>query len=142
MFTSSYNHTIDAKNRLFIPAKFREEFGDEIVVSRSIRGRCLKVYSTAEWDKYLQPIKEGMDRDEAELILRVMNGKSLRLPLDSTGRVQLTQELIDYAELTDHQAVIVGCGDYAEIWSADGYEQNVTNADEERIRMLLKSAGL
>lgn len=142
MFTSSYNHTIDAKNRLFIPAKFREEFGDEIVISRSIRDKCLKIYSTAEWDRYLKPIKEGMDRDQSEFILRVMNGKSIRLPLDSTGRVQLTAELISFAGLESKQVVIVGCGDYAEIWSEEGYEQNVTNADEEKIRMLLKSVGL
>ncbi len=142
VFTSSYNHTIDAKNRLFIPAKFRDEFGEEIVISRSVRGKCLKIYSTAEWKKYLQPISEKMDRDEAEYILRVMNGNSIRLPLDSTGRVQLTKELIDFAELKDGKVVIVGCGDYAEIWSEEGYEKNVTNADEERIRMLLKSVGL
>ena len=48
MFTSSYHHTIDAKNRLFIPAKFREEFGDEIVISPSIRGNYLNIYSLEE----------------------------------------------------------------------------------------------
>ncbi len=141
MFTSSYNHTIDAKNRLFIPAKFREEFGEEIVISQSIRERCLKVYSTDEWDRYLEPIKK-LDRAQSEYILRVMNGNSLRQGLDSTGRVQLTPELIEFAGLASKQVVIVGCGDYAEIWSEEEYEKNVKSADAEKLRMLLESAGL
>ncbi len=141
MFTSSYHHTIDAKNRLFIPAKFREEFGGEIVISPSIRGNYLNVYSTEEWDRYLEPIKK-LDRVQSEPLLRVMNGNSLRQPLDATGRVQLTQELVDYAGLESKAVVIVGCGDYAEIWSEEEYEKTVKSADIDKMRMMLESAGL
>ena len=141
MFTSSYNHTIDAKNRLFIPAKFREKLGDEIVISQSIRNNCLKVCSVAEWDKYLEPIKK-LDRAQSEYILRIMNGNSLSLPLDSTGRVQLTADLIAYAGLEKKQVVIVGCGDYAEIWSEEEYDKNVRSADVEKIRNMLENVGL
>ena len=141
MFTSSYNHTIDAKNRLFIPAKFREKLGDEIVISQSVRNNCLKVCSVAEWDKYLEPIKK-LDRAQSEYILRIMNGTSLSVPLDTTGRVQLTTDLIAYAGLEKKQVVIVGCGDYAEIWSEEEYDKNVRSADVEKIRNMLENAGL
>lgn len=141
MFTSSYNHTIDAKNRVFIPAKFREKLGDEIVISQSIREKCLKVHSIAEWEKYLEPIK-GMDRAESEFILRRMNGTSLSVPLDATGRVQLTTDLIAYAGLEGKQVVIVGCGDYAEIWSQEAYDSQVKDADLDKIRRMLENAGL
>jgi len=141
MLTSSYNHTIDAKNRVFIPAKFRERLGDEIVISQSVRENCLKVCSVAEWDKYIEPIKK-MDRAQSEFLLRVMNGTSITLLLDSTGRVQLTPELIKYAHLENKQVVIVGCGDYAEIWSEEAYNGKVKSADPDMIRHMLESVGL
>ena len=138
MFTSSYNHTIDAKNRIFIPAKFREKLGEEIVISQSVREHCLKVCSVDEWDKYLEPIKK-LDRAQSEYI---MNGTSLSLPLDSTGRVQLTADLIAYAGLENKQVVIVGCGDYAEIWSEEEYNKKVKMADVETVKNILENAGL
>lgn len=141
MFTSSYHHTIDAKNRLFIPAKFREEFGDEIVISPSIRGNYLNVYSLEEWNRYLEPIKK-LDRAKAEEYFRFMNGNSSRQPLDATGRVQISAELIAFAGLENKAVVIVGCGDYAEIWSEEEYEKSVKHADIDKIRMVLESAGL
>lgn len=141
MLASSYNHTIDAKNRLFIPAKFREKLGDEIVISKALRGDYLNVYSTAEWEKYLEPIKK-MDRADSELVLRSLNGRSLTASLDGTGRVQLTPELIRDGHLESKQVVIVGCGDYAEIWSEEEYNEKVLNADQDRIRSLLERIGL
>lgn len=141
MLASSFNHTIDAKNRLFIPAKFREKLGNEIVISQALRGRYLNVYSTAEWEKYLEPIKK-MDRAESEPILRFLNGTSLTVTLDGTGRVQLTPELIDYANIQSKQIVIVGCGDYAEIWSDKDYKEKVLNVDKDRLISLLERVGL
>ena len=141
MFTSSYNHTIDAKNRVFIPAKFREKLGDEIVISQSVREHCLKICSVAEWEKYLEPIKK-LDRAQSEYVLRIMNGSSLSLPLDSTGRVQLTADLIAYAGLENKQVVIVGCGDYAEIWSEEAYRSKTKPEDIERARNILENVGL
>ena len=71
-----------------------------------------------------------------------MNGNSSRQPLDATGRVQISAELIAFAGLENKAVVIVGCGDYAEIWSEEEYEKNVKHADIDKIRMVLESAGL
>jgi MraZ protein len=142
MFTSSYNHTVDAKNRIFIPAKFRDELGDDIIIAPSLRNKCLVVYSIKEWEKYISPIKEGLTREELEKVMRYLNGRALRLFLDSTGRVQLTPELVAYAGLNDKQISIIGCGDYAEIWNADTYNDVMNSTSNDDILKILNRFGL
>jgi len=142
MFTSSYNHNIDAKNRLFIPAKFREKLGEEVVISQGVRKNCLKVCSVAEWDKYLKSIEAKFDKADSEFLLRVINGTSITVPFDTAGRVQLTVDLIKFASLEKRQVVIVGCGEYAEIWNESDYAKEVREADRDEIRRKLESKGL
>ena len=132
---------MDAKNRIFIPAKFREELGEDIVISPSLRKKCLVVYSIKEWESYLAPIKAGLKREELETVMRYINSRALRLFLDSTGRVQLTPELVKHAELTDKQIQIVGCGDYAEIWDAETYEKLMAQTNDEDILGIVGKLG-
>ena len=56
MFSGEFKHSLDTKNRLFIPAKHREELGESFMVAKSIRENCLKVYSMAEWEEYISQI--------------------------------------------------------------------------------------
>ena len=142
MFTSSYNHTVDSKNRIFIPAKFRDELGDDIIISPGLRNKCLVVYSIKEWEKYIAPMKEGLSREELEKVMRYLNGRALRLFLDSTGRVQLTPELVNYAGLNYKQIWIVGCGDYAEIWDAEAYKAVMNSTSNDEILGILNRFGL
>ena len=115
MLSGEYKHSLDPKNRIFIPSKHREELGESFVVSKSIRERCLRVYSMAEWDAYIEPIKklDGKDKDR---IIRALSRNAAQVSADSQGRIILTPDLIAHAEL-EKNAVIVGCGGYAEIWS-------------------------
>ena len=142
MLSSEYRHGVDPKNRLFIPVKFRDKLGEEIVISESVRKNCLKVCSVAEWDKYLKSIEEKFDKADSEYLLRVINGSSVTLPFDSAGRVQLTTDLIKFAGLEKRQVVIVGCGEYAEIWNESDYAREVKEADRAELRRKLESKGL
>ena len=58
MFTGEHNHSLDPKNRIAMPAKLREELGESFMISRSIRGNCIKVYSMEEWEIFLDKIKQ------------------------------------------------------------------------------------
>ena len=51
-----FNHNLDTKKRLFIPAKFRDELGETFVIAKLLRGDCLRICSLEEWEKYLAPI--------------------------------------------------------------------------------------
>ena len=140
MLSGEYKHNLDPKNRIFIPAKHREELGESFVVAKSIREKCLRVYSTEEWKEYIRPITnlDGKDRDR---IIRALSRNAAQVTPDSQGRIILTPDLISYAEITKN-AVVVGCGGYAEIWSDENYAAMVEDEDLGSMKDLLESFGL
>ena len=140
MLSGEFKHTIDTKNRLFIPAKHREELGDSFMVAKSVRENCLKVYSLEEWDKYIEPIVK-LERKNSEAILRALHRNAAQVSPDSQGRIVLTPALMSYAEITKG-AVVVGCGKYAEIWSEEVYDAMVVDEDMADLKDLLESYGL
>ena len=140
MFSGEYKHTLDVKNRLFIPAKHREELGESFMVAKSIRENCLKVYSMKEWEEYISPILK-MERKASEAILRTLHRDAAQVSPDSQGRIVLPTALIEYAGI-DKTAIVVGCGKYAEIWSEENYNTMVESENIADIKNLLESYGL
>ena len=136
MLTGEYRHAIDAKKRLFIPAKHREVLGTSFIVVRDLYDPCLKVYSMEEWQAFVAPI-EALDPDEAAPILRYLYRESVRGDVDSQGRVTLNDTLIARAGIKK-DAVIVGCGRYAEIWSAEEYAAKMEEEDVAEIAASLR----
>ena len=140
MLSGEFRHQVDTKNRLFIPAKHREELGESFMIVRSIRESCLQVYSMEEWEKYIEPIKK-MDRKDSERILRTLHRNAVNVSADTQGRVVLSPSLVEHAQITKG-AVVVGCGTYAEIWSEEIYEKALEDEDLEDIKSVLESFGL
>ena len=140
MLFGEYRHSIDPKNRIFIPAKHREVLGDEFVVVKSLRERCLRIYSNSEWQVYIRPITnlDGKDKDR---IIRSMSRQGAQLKPDAQGRIVLAPDLIAHAEI-EKNAVVVGCGDYAEIWSDTNYAAMVEGEDLDNLKDILESFGL
>jgi MraZ protein len=140
VLTGEYRHSVDAKNRLFIPAKHREELGEELIVSRSIRGQLLKVFSLEGWEAYIAPIKQ-QERRVAEPALRFLHRNAVKVTPDSQGRILLPQSLLDFAEI-EKNAVVVGNCDWVEIWSEALYEAEIEKEDQEDLRAKLELFGL
>ncbi|MBE6549485.1 MAG: division/cell wall cluster transcriptional repressor MraZ [Ruminococcaceae bacterium] len=140
MLSGEFKHNIDTKNRLFIPAKHREELGETFMVAKSVRENCLKVYSLEEWERYIEPIVK-MERKNSEAILRALHRNASQVSPDAQGRIILPPALVSYAEI-EKGAVVVGCGKYAEIWSEEAYEAMVGDEDMADMKDLLESYGL
>ena len=140
MFTGEYYHTVDSKNRIFVPAKFREELGESFMVVRDIREKILKVYSTEGWEEYLAPIKR-QERRLAEKALRYLHRNASQVTPDSQGRILIPAALLEYAEI-EKEAVFVGCSSCCEIWSANNYAAEIEGEDPEFIRQELEKLGL
>ncbi len=140
MLGGEYRHILDAKNRIFIPAKLREELGATFVVAKDIREKCLKVYSLEGWESYIAPLRE-QKRKLSERIIRFLHSSLVQVTPDSQGRIVLPPELVAHAEMVKN-TVIVGCCDYAEIWAEEKYE--ALKADEDLSEMLaeLEELGL
>ena len=136
MLTGEYRHAIDTKKRLFIPAKHRDVLGTSFIVVRDLYDPCLKVYSMEEWQAYVAPIEE-LDPEEAAPILRYLYRESVRGDVDAQGRVTLNDTLIKRANIVK-DAVIVGCGRYAEIWSAEDYAAKMEEEDVAEIAASLR----
>jgi MraZ protein len=140
MLSNNFRHNVDAKNRLFVPAKYREELGETFIVSQSIRGNYLKIYSHTEWEKYIAPIKL-LPRKTSEEALRFLIGNSIEVSPDGQGRIVLPGTMLQFASITKG-TVIIGCGDYAEIWAEESYDNNQEEQDMEALRAALEDCGL
>ncbi len=143
MLSGEFRHGLDPKNRLFIPAKHREELaaeGESFMVAKSIRENCLKVYSMSEWEAYISPITK-MNRKDSETIMRALHKDAAQVSADSQGRIVLPQALVSYAGIVKG-AVIVGCGNYSEIWAEEAYDKMVAAEDLVSMKELLESSGL
>ena len=140
MFTGEFEHSVDSKNRIFVPAKFREELGESFMVVRDIRGPILKIYSIEGWQEYLAPIKT-QERKIAEKALRYLHRNAAQVSPDSQGRIVLPASLLQYAQI-EKEAVVVGCSDYCEMWSLKNYRAEIEGEDAEEIRSELERLGL
>lgn len=140
MLGGEYRHGLDPKNRVFIPSKLRDELGQTFIVVKDLREKCLKIYSQAEWDRYIAPIK-NQERRLAERVLRFLNSSMAQVTPDSQGRILIPKDLVQYAEI-ERDVVVVGCYDYAEIWAEESYNRLKENENIEEMIRELESFGL
>lgn len=140
MLGGEYRHNIDSKKRIFIPAKLREELGDTFVVAKDIREACLKVYSQEGWEAYIAPLRE-QNRRLSEKIMRFLHASLVQVMPDAQGRIVLPQELVVHAQI-ERNVVVVGCGDYGEIWAEEVYNKMKEDEDVSDMLAELESLGL
>jgi len=125
MFMGEYQHSIDDKGRIIIPAKFRDGLGAEFVVTRGL-DNCLFVYPTAEWNQMEMKLKSlPMMKSDARAFTRFFFSGASECELDKQGRINLPAHLREYAKL-DKDCVVLGVSNRVEIWSKaiwEGYYQ-------------------
>ncbi len=140
MLSGDFKHVLDSKNRIFIPAGFRDDLGEAFIVTRSFRGNFLCFYSRKAWEEYIAPLKAA-PRKTSEDTLRFLYRTAAEVTPDAQGRILLPQALVAYAGI-EKIAYIVGVGDYGEIWSEAGYLDKTQNENVEKIREELELLGL
>ena len=122
---SENRHNMDTRKRVFVPARIRDLLGKDLVVSRDIvRDRpCLCIYSAAGWDARVERTLEICEsEDERQEVLHVLCLCMIPAELDEQGRVTMTKQLIDHAEI-EKEVVITGSGDHALMWAASVYDE-------------------
>ena len=125
MLLGSFDHTIDDKNRLTLPAKFREAFQDGVVVTRGLDG-CLYAYRRPDWDRLVESRLAAMDPLSAEgrRIQRFFFSGAAEADLDKQGRVMVPRELIEHARL-GRDVVVAGVHDRLEIWDRTAWRKEL-----------------
>ena len=121
MFIGEYHHTIDEKGRIIIPVKFREELGNNFIITRGIEN-CLFVYPKENWAQITNKLNSlPFTKKDARTFNRFFMSGATDVELDKQGRVNISQPLIDYASLLK-DCVIIGTGDRLEVWSQESWE--------------------
>lgn len=129
MFLGEYSHNIDEKGRLTLPARWREELGQRVVVTRGMEP-CLFVFPEAKFETFLNEINTvGMTAGDARGLSRFFSSKATNDDLDKQGRVSLPQNLRDFAGLNG-EVTVIGAFDHVELWAPAKYEQ----ADAELVK--------
>ncbi|MEX2029239.1 MAG: division/cell wall cluster transcriptional repressor MraZ [Candidatus Paceibacterota bacterium] len=126
MLIGEYTHTIDAKNRMSLPVKFRKEMGKKIIITPGL-GQCLFIFTIKEWEKVSKRLSSsGSDlsflKADQRSFNRYMFGRAAEVELDSIGRILIPEYLKESIKLKDTAAVI-GVEDRVEVWNEKAWSE-------------------
>lgn len=141
MFMGEYNHSIDPKGRIIVPAKFRESLGDEFVVTQGLDG-CLFVYPEEEWNEFEEKLKTlPMSNKDARKFVRFFLAGAAQVELDKQGRILLPAPLRNFAGL-EKDCAFVGVGSRVEIWDKNRWDESTSYEDMDEIAEHMMDLGL
>lgn len=129
MLLGTHTPRMDDKGRIILPAKFRDDLGKGVVITRG-QERCLYIFSDAEFERIYDKIREApLSNKEARDFQRMfLSGASAERP-DGQNRVTIPPHLRQYADL-DRELVVTGVGAHAEIWNSQAWT-DYTNSNED-----------
>ena len=141
MFMGEYNHTIDAKGRLIIPAKFRETLGEEFILTRGLDG-CLSIYPMDEWKSFEEKLKALPLTDKnARAFLRFFVAGATSCELDRQGRILIPSTLREFAGL-EKEVVLTGNLTRIEVWSKERWIENSNYDNMDNIVASMQEKGI
>ena len=141
MFMGEYSHTIDSKGRLIIPSKFREELGENFVLTRGLDG-CLSIYPAASWKAFEKKLAElPLTSKDARTFTRFFVSGATGCELDKQGRILVPGTLREYAGL-EKDVVLTGNINRIEIWSKRKWSENSNYDDMDAIAEGLQDMGI
>ena len=118
MFMGECHHNIDAKGRIIVPSRFREELGEHFVITKGL-DKCLFVYTLAEWKKLEDKLRLlPLTSVDARKFVRYFFAGAIECEVDAQGRIVIPQNLRSYASL-EKQIVSIGVADRVEIWNEE-----------------------
>jgi MraZ protein len=125
MLLGEHDHTIDDKNRLTLPAKFRQAFAEGVVLARGIE-RCLTAYPRSEWGAAIETRLQELDplSKEGRLMQRYFFSGAAEAELDKQGRVMIPSSLCEHAGL-GKEVVVAGIRDHLEIWDRAAWREHL-----------------
>jgi len=129
MLLGEYEHTIDDKNRLTLPAKFRRAFEDGIVVTRGMDG-CLYAYTAADWARVVEARLAALDplSQEGRRMQRFFFAGAAEAQPDKQGRVMIPAALLEHAKL-GRDVVVAGVYDHLEIWDRAAWRRELDEVE-------------
>ena len=129
MFMGEYQHSVDAKGRLIVPAKFREALGETFVVTRGL-DNCLFGYPMNEWRKLEEKLKGlPMTKKDTRAFARFFFSGATEVEIDKQGRINIPTTLMQHAHLVK-ECVVLGVSNRIEIWAKDAWEVYFSESEQ------------
>lgn len=143
MLIGEYEHSLDAKGRLIMPAKLREDMGEKFILTTGLDG-CLFGFSMSEWEKFEDKLKAlPITNKNARNFVRFFLSGATECELDKQGRFLIAGKLREVAKL-DKDVTIIGAGTRIEIWDKAKWEENNSeeNLSIEEIEQNMEDLGI
>ncbi len=122
MFLGEFQHLVDPKGRVILPARFRQELEGGLIITKGFE-ECLVVYTPADWKKVVDQLRNlPTTKKEARALVRNMLSGASSNTLDKQGRVMIPQNLRNYAGLKK-DVIVIGVGDRVEVWDKAKWEK-------------------
>lgn len=126
MLIGEYIHTIDEKNRVSMPFKFRKELGKKIIITPGL-GQCLFIFTAKEWEKVSKKLSDSENdlsflKADQRSFNRYMFGRAAEVEIDSVGRMMIPEFLQEGIKLRD-KAAIIGVKDRIEVWNEKAWSE-------------------
>ena len=140
MLIGEYEHSVDAKGRVIMPSKLREDMGEKFIITKGLDG-CLFGFSKNEWQNFEEKLKTlPLTNKNARDFVRFFLSGAIECEIDRQGRFLIASNLREYASM-EKDIVIIGVGTRLEIWAKDKWEEYNTDknisADEIAENMTL-----
>jgi MraZ protein len=128
MFSGMSSHSIDAKGRIVLPAKFREELGESFYLARGFGNCCVQVLSKEQFDAISARIM-ALPADKAMALQYVFTATAVEVTPNAQGRVIIPQTLREFASL-EGDALVIGMNTRLEIWSKEKFDSFMTSQND------------
>ena len=143
MLIGEYDHSLDAKGRLIMPAKLREDMGEKFIITTGLDG-CLFGFSMSEWEKFEDKLKTlPITNKNARNFVRFFLSGATECELDKQGRFLIASKLREVANL-DKDVTIIGAGTRIEIWDTAKWTEHNSeeNLSIEEIEKNMEDLGI
>ena len=144
MLIGEYIHTIDEKNRVSLPVRFRKEMGKKIIITSGL-GQCLFIFTMKEWEKVSKKLSDSETdlsflKADQRSFNRYMFGRAAEVEIDSIGRMLIPEFLQEGIKLRD-KAAIIGVKDRVEVWNEKAWGEQKEKIAKEAEDLSEKLAG-
>lgn len=141
MLIGEYEHSLDTKGRLIMPAKLRETIGEKFIVTKGLDG-CLFAFSLTEWANFEQKLRTlPISNKDARAFSRFFFAGAIECEIDKQGRFLISSNLREFANL-DKDVIIIGMDSRIEIWSKDKWQQCDDNISADDIAEKMEMLGI
>lgn len=138
MYIGEYFHNIDEKGRINFPSKFRDELGNQFVLTKGLDG-CLSAYSMDEWEVISEKVA-GLPQAKARDLKRFMFSSASIVCADKQGRILVNFSLKQHANLLKDVAII-GASDHVEVWNKDAWLERNNSISSDDIAAAMDELG-